>query len=336
VQLGGLALLIAAGLLILRPFLVAIAWAAILAIATWPTFRAVERHLGGRTLLAATVMTTVMIVVVVGPAVLVSVSLALEVEAAVSALRAWIERGLSAPAWVAGIPWVGPQLSERVNQFLADPAMLREWAIARIGQWARELAGAAGNLGRMLGGAIIALITLFFFYHHGAALTGQIGRIAHRLAGERAHAMIEPLGLSVRAVMYGMVFTALAQGGLAMIGYWAAGLGAPVLLGALTALASFLPLGAPLVWVPATLWLFSQGRLIAAFALLAWSLLVVGSVDNVIRSWFISGATRVPFILVFFAVLGGVTAFGTIGLFLGPIVIALLLGLWREWSAEAD
>jgi predicted PurR-regulated permease PerM len=335
VQLGGLAFLVGVVLVIVRPFLIPAAWAAILASATWPVFGALERRLGGRTAWAAVLTTLLVILVVVAPTVLISISLVLEVEDAVGAVRAWAEGAdLAVPGWVSRIPWIGPYLAERADRLIADPAIVRDWAAANVGPWARNLAAAAGNLGRLVGNAVITLVTLFFLYRHGRTLMAQIGAIASRLAGERIHAMLGPLGESVQAVMYGMVFTALAQGGLGMIGYWAAGFGAPVLLGALTALASILPFGAPIVYGPAVIWLLLQGRPLVAIALLVWGAVVISSADNVIRSWFISGATRVPFLLVFFGVLGGVAAFGMIGLFLGPIAIAVLLGLWREWATD--
>jgi predicted PurR-regulated permease PerM len=322
-------------LAVMRPFIVPVAWAAILATATWPAFRRLERSLGGRTGWAAALMTALVIIVVVVPAVLVLISLAAEVERAVTGLRAWAEgRILAVPGWVARIPAVGSAVAERAERLLAEPSLVQQWALAQIGPWARNLAAAAGNLGLMIVDAALTLLTLFFLYQHGSLLAAQIDRVAHRLGGDRVHAVLAPLTEAVRAVMYGMVFTALAQGGLGMLGYWIAGLGSPVLLGALTAIGSFLPLGAPLVFVPASIWLMVQGRLIAGFVLLAWGAVAISSADNVIRSWFISGATRAPFLLVFFGVLGGVAAFGSIGLVVGPIAVAVLLELWREWSAS--
>jgi len=198
--------------------------------------------------------------------------------------------------------------------------------------WSRTIVTTVGDLGRNLAGAGLALFALFFFYRHGSALLSQIERATHRLAGKRVHAMLLPLGQTVRAVTYGMLLTALAQGALATLGYWVAGLGAPVLLGAATTLLALVPFGAPIVYVPVSAWLLVQGRPLAGLLLLAWGILVVSTVDNLIRSWFISGTTRVPFLLVFLGVLGGLATFGAIGLFVGPVTITLLLVLWREWT----
>src|SRR2546427_443936 len=253
VQLAGYALIVGAALMVLSPFLVPLAWAAILAFATWRPYERVCRGLGGRAWLAAALMTTLVVLLVVIPAGLLSLALAAEA-------------------------------------------------------------------GRTFADFRLSALTL---------------RALHGLGGERFAVMFQPLGETIRAVMYGTLFTALSQGLLAMLGYWAAGLRAPVLLGALTALLALTPAGAALVYVSASVWLLLDGRLTAGGLLLAWGVVAVSMVDNIIRSWFLRGAVRVPFLLGFFGVLGGITAFGAVGIFLGPIAIALLLALWREWAAAA-
>lgn len=333
IQFSGLAVLIAVVLIILQPFLVPIAWATILTVASWPAFRWLHTRLGGRTRLAAALMTLLMVVVVVGPTILVSRALALEVERTIADLKTWAQTAsFAVPAWVGQIPWIGPTVVARIESLRADPSAVQRWALSQLGPWALNVASALGNVGRILANAGVALLTLFFLYLHGARIVGQIRRGARSAAGERVHGMIGPLGEAMRAVMYGMVFTALTQGALGLIGYWAAGFRSPVLLGALTMVLAFFPFGAPVVYVPAGLSLLAEGRLVAGVLLLAWGALVVSSSDNVIRSWFISGATQTPFLLVVFGVLGGVAAFGSLGLFIGPIAIALLLELWREWT----
>lgn len=335
-ELAALALLLATAVAIFRLFLVPLAWAAILAYATWPLFRRVEAALRGRTAWAAGAMTALTVLVVVGPAVLVSLALAAEAQQVYLDLKAWTARQpLVLPAWLGEIPWIGPQVRSWLAGLAADPAGARQWLVAQAGPWSRTIVTAAGDLGRNLAGAGLALFALFFLYRHGSALLSQVERATHRLAGERVHAMLLPLGQTVRAVTYGILLTALAQGGLATLGYWVAGLGAPVLLGAATTLLALLPFGAPIVYTPVSAWLLVQGRPLAGLLLLAWGVLVVSTVDNLIRSWFISGTTRVPFLLVFLGVVGGLATFGAIGLFLGPVTITLLLVLWREWT-EAE
>jgi predicted PurR-regulated permease PerM len=145
--------------------------------------------------------------------------------------------------------------------------------------------------------------------------------------------VVHTLGETVRAVMYGTLSTALTQALLLTLGAWTVGLGSPALFGAVTGLLALTPIGPPLVYVPAAAWLLLQGRVLSGLLLLGWGIFVVSMVDNVIKSWFLRGAARIPFLLGFFGVLGGLVAFGPIGLFVGPVAIALLLTLWRDWTA---
>lgn len=335
VQWAGHALIIGATLLVVNPFLVAVGWAAILAFATWPVFERVRRGAGGRTWPAALVMIVLVLLVILIPAMLLSLALAVEVGRTFADLKA------SAPALPAGavalvreIPWVGMALADRVTGVLADPAAVERWILARAGAWPAAIASAAGNVGKNALDAVLALLTLFFLYLHGDAVAAQIRRALARAGGEPMAATFRPLAETVRAVMYGTLLTALAQGTLAMAGYWVAGLRAPVLLGALSALLALTPLGAAPIYVPAGVWLLLQGKVMTGVLLLAWGVFVVSVTDNLIRSWFLAGALQLPFLLGFLGVLGGVLAFGPIGLLVGPITVAMLLALWREWAAE--
>jgi len=320
---------------VLSPFLTAIGWAAILAFATWPLFRRVRSGVGGRALAAALAMIVLVLLVILIPAMALSLALAAETR------RAFAELGPSAAALPASfvailreIPWVGVPLADRVANALADPTALERWILEHAGAWPSTLASAVGNVGRNALDGLLAVITLFFLYLHGDRLAAQAQAALARAGGERMAATFQPLAETVRAVMYGTLLTALVQGTLAMIGYWGAGLRSPVLLGALSALLALTPLGAAPIYLPAAVWLLVQGRVVAGVLLLVWGVLVVSVTDNVIRSLVLAGALQLPFLLGFFGVLGGLLAFGPIGLFLGPIVVAMLLALWREWTAE--
>jgi predicted PurR-regulated permease PerM len=210
---------------------------------------------------------------------------------------------------------------------------MQEWVIARTGLLAGLIATTAGDVGRLALDAILTLLTLFFFYRHGGELVPQIHITARRVAGGSVDPLIHTLGETVRAVMYGTLSTALTQALLVALGAWAIGLGSPALLGAVAGFLALTPIGPPLVYVPATVWLIVQGRIGGGLLFLAWGVLVVSMTDNVIKSWFLSGGARIPFLLGFFGVLGGLVAFGPIGLFVGPVAIALLLTLWRNWTA---
>ncbi len=189
----------------------------------------------------------------------------------------------------------------------------------------------AGGVGRNVAKFGIAVFALFFLFRHGDEVLSQFRGVATRWLGESARDYIVAAGVTVRAVVFGIVLTALAQGVLAGLGYWVAGIAAPVLWGVITALVSLIPFVGPLVWVGLSLNLLAHGDTQAALGLFLWGALVVSWVDNLIRPLVISGPTRIPFLLVFLGVLGGLSAFGLIGLFLGPVLLAVSIAIWREW-----
>ena len=333
-QIAGIGLIVLTSFLVLRPFIVPIAWAAILAYASWPLHARIDRAVRGRTGFSALVMTILMVLVVMVPAVLVSVALVVELQSAFDGFRAWLAGGpASLAAGLRDIPWVGPRAADWIDSLVANPAQMQQWVLARTGLVVALVASTAGDLGRLALDAILTLLTLFFFYRHGGELVPLIHRTARRLAGEGVDTVVHTLGETVRAVMYGTLSTALAQALLLTLGAWTVGLGSPALFGAVTGLLALTPIGPPLVYVPAAAWLLLQGRVLSGLLLLGWGIFVVSMVDNVIKSWFLRGAARIPFLLGFFGVLGGLVAFGPIGLFVGPVAIALLLTLWRDWTA---
>ncbi len=333
-QIAGIALIVATSFIVLRPFLVPIAWAAILAYASWPLHARIEQVFHGRTGVSAMAMTILMVLLVMVPAVLISAALVVELQSALDELRAWLPGGpASLAATLRDIPLIGARAADRIESLMADPTQMQQWVLARTGLVVGFVASTAGDLGRLALDAILALLTLFFFYRHGRELAPQIHGAARRLAGGGVDTVVDTLADTVRAVTYGTLSTALTQAVLLTFGVWIVGLGSPVLLGAITGLLALTPIGPPLVYIPASAWLLLHGRIVAGLVLLGWGILVVSMVDNVIKSWFLSGAARIPFLLGFFGVLGGLLAFGPIGLFVGPVAIALLLTLWRNWTA---
>lgn len=336
VQAGGVLVLLAAAYLVFRPFLVPTAWAAILAYATWPLFARLVRALHGRVTVAALLATLLMAAFVLVPLLLLSLALAREL----TAVPEWLDRlraiGLAAfLTRLESLPVVGAPLAAQISAILADAAALDRLLIAQAGRVATNLAAAAGDVGRSLFGALVVFATLVAFYRHGASLGPMLLRVVERVGGARARALLAPLGETVRNVLYGMLLTAPAQGLLALVGYWAVGLGAPVLLAAITTVLALTPIGAPMVYVPAGLWLIFKGRAVAGILLIAWGGLVVSTSDNVIRSSMLAaGSVRMPFLVGLFAVVGGVAAFGPIGLFVGPMVATVLIGLVKALGAE--
>lgn len=173
----------------------------------------------------------------------------------------------------------------------------------------------------------------FFILRDGQAIGARIAVAAHRIAGERGRNLIKVAGSTVRGVVYGIIGTAVAQGLLAGLGFGFAGVPAAALLGVVTFFVSAVPFGPPLVWVPATIWLFSSGKPGMGVFMLIWGFAVVSAVDNVIKPYLISHGTNVPFAVVLLGVLGGALAFGVVGVFLGPTLLAVVFRIVEDWSS---
>ena len=320
---------------VLSPFLASLAWAGILAYVTWPLHQWLCRRLPGRDSLAALLMTVGVATTLLLPMVWVLFTLVEDMTAASAALKQLAAHGLpplppGVAAWPGG-EWVVAQY-DRVQ---GDPAWMRA-QIAALGLTdAVNIKLVVGGVGRNAAKFGLAVFALFFLYRHGASVLMQFRGVATRWLGEAARGYIHAVGVTVRAVVFGIVLTALAQGVLAGLGYWVAGIAAPALWGVVTALVSMIPFVGPVVWIGLSLGLLASGETQAAVGLFLWGALVVSWVDNLIRPLVISGPTRIPFLLVFLGVLGGINAFGLIGLFLGPVLLAVSVGIWREWLVHA-
>lgn len=320
---------------VLRLFIVPVVWALILAYVTWPFYARLRAGLGGNATGSALLMTALLTTAFVLPLLWLIGLLQSEFVFAYQAVSAYLHQGPRLlPSVILNIPWLGERLQELVDLVAGDPVTLRAEVLQWAEGWIGELTELVGGVGRNAAKMGLAVLTVLFVYRDGESLLNQVRKVSRRFIGARANAYLAAIGATTTAVLYGLVLTALAQGILAGVGYWAAGIRAPALMGALTALVALLPFGAPFVWGSLGVWLLISGETWAGVGLLLWGMLVVSWVDNLIRPLVISTATRIPFLLVMFGVLGGLAAFGLVGLFLGPIVIAVLLAVWREWVDE--
>ncbi len=323
--------LLALSYAVLKPFLVPVIWALIIAYVTWPSYVPLRRVMRGQTTVSALIMTFLMIAAFVLPVVWLLTLLHSELRGAYDEITRYLAGRPRLPPVLAGIPWLGDLLQDFLDRMSSDPAALK----GALAQWVDQSLGRArvilGDVGRNVAKILFALLTLFFVYRNGEQFARQVRAVLERLLGERIHDYLTAIGDTTRAVVYGIVLAAIAQGFLAGLGYWVAGLKAPALLGAATALIALVPFGAPLLWGSAGLWLLLTDRTGAGIGLLLWGALAVSWIDNLIRPLIISNATRIPFLLVLFGVLGGIAAFGLVGLFLGPVILAVLMAVWREW-----
>ncbi|HEX4869727.1 MAG TPA: AI-2E family transporter [Moraxellaceae bacterium] len=331
--LGGLLLL---AFVVLRPFLVPVTWAGILVYVTWPLFLRLRARLPGSPNLAALLMTLALSLVLILPVVWVLLLMRSEVTEVYQKLLAQVSQGhVELSPEIRRLPWVGERIGAFFDRINADPAALQA-EIRNGSNWLMtHAAEVLGGVGRNLAKMGLALLTAFFLYRDGEAFVLQVREVTGRMLGHRADDYVEAMGATTRAVVYGIVLTALAQGLLAGIGYAVAGVDGAVFLGAVTTLIAMIPFGTPFAWGTVCVWLLVQGEVMPALGLLIWCTVVVSWVDNFIRPLVISSATRIPFLLVMFGVLGGLAAFGMVGLFLGPVILAVMLAVWREWLEDA-
>jgi len=329
-----LAVLILLAFQVLQPFIVPVIWATILAYVTWPVHERLVRLCGGRRTLAASLMTVLLSAAIVLPVVwlvLLAKSEALPFYREVLPLLSKVQL----PQFIAELPLLGPRLQEILAQIAKDPGAIDAAVRDFFAQSSGELTTMMGGVGRNVVKLVIAMVSLFFMYRDGEHFASQVGRMLEQFFGKvRVQHYLEAIGNTVKAVVYGIVLAALAQGTLAGIGYWVAGLPVPVLLALLTFLVGLVPFIVPFMWGSASVWLYLTGETTAAIGLAVWGLTAVSWIDNIVRPLVISGATRIPFLLVLFGVLGGLGAFGLVGLFIGPVILAVLIAIWREWIAE--
>ena len=332
--LAVLAMLIVGVYFVLQPFLTALVWAAILCTTTWPMYRRLQVWLDGRDALAALAMVLVLALLMLAPFIVVGVTIADNAERMASWGRQFLESGPpEAPTWVAGFPVIGPTVADYWNGMAHDTARL----LGLLGQYVEPLRKFAVSSGALIAGAVLQLaLSIFiawFMFRDGQAMVERLRAAAHRIAGDRGTHLASVAIATVRGVVLGILGTALVQGVVAAIGFWIAGIGAAPLLGLLTFLMSPVPIGPPLVWVPAGLWLINDGHTGWGIFVLLWGAFAVSTIDNVIKPLIISRGSVLPFLLVLLGVFGGAIAFGFIGVFLGPVLLAVAYVLLLEWAA---
>lgn len=318
---------------VLRPFVAAILWAAILTFSTWPLHQRLERALGGRTTLASALMTAMVTLLLVGPLVLLGARLSDHALRLFEAVHSSMERELPPlPAWLAGIPLAGERLQEVWQAAAAGEGSLRALLEPHLGRIRDGILEAGGAL--MSGTALMAISVFiaFFLYRDGRAGVRRLRSTMGSIAGARARQSLDVAGDTINSVVHGVLGTALVQAVAAAVGYWIADVPGAFLLGFVTFFLSLVPMGPAVLWVPAAVWLAARGETGTAVFVVLWVGVLVGSLDNILRPILIGRRSDLPFIIIFLGIVGGLMAFGLLGIFLGPTLLAVAYGLVREWS----
>lgn len=313
-------------------FLPAIAWAGVLAIATWPLYSIGQRHLG-QTWTAATLVTAITFVLLV-PMLLIGMEMAREAGAIIQWAQS-IAVSSPTPAWLSNLPLVGTRLASWWRSFTAGSPNTADLSarldLPAIVEWARTL---GGEVAWRLTTLALALLILFFIYRDGEKFIEQAMTISDRLFGRAGGRLGASMITTVRETVNGQLFVGLGEGFVLGIAYAVCGLPHPLLLGALTVVLAIIPFGAPLLVAAASLILVIQSDTIQAFGLLVFGSFVFLA-EYFVRPLLIGSSARLSFIWVLLGVFGGLSAFGIIGLFLGPAILAALIALWRELAAPS-
>jgi predicted PurR-regulated permease PerM len=318
--------------LVLAPFLSSILWAAILVFATWPMHEWLRARLHWRRGFIAGLMVSLTAVIVVLPMALAAPDGANEVNNLRQLVQDALARGLpKAPGWLNDVPAVGSMLTSFWNRSAEDLAVLGESLRPYFGILAE------GGFSLLLGiaqGVLLFLLSLFiafFFYLYAEPIAARLDALLHRIAGNRADRLIAVTGATVRGTVYGILGTAVVQGLLTAFGLWVSGVPRAVLLGAVAGFLSVLPIGSPVVWIPSALWLLATDHIGWGIFLAVYGAFIISGSDNVIRPWFISRGAQLPYLLTVLGVLGGAIAFGLLGIFVGPVLLAVGYTLVTEW-----
>ena len=328
--------LLAACFWILSPFLPALIWASMIVIATWPLLLIVQQKVRGRRP-AVMIMMGLLILVFVIPFTL-AVGTIVENAPQITALGKQLTHiGVPTPPdWIERIPLIGNPLDELWTKASAtEPGELAE----RLSPYIRDVAGwmvaQAGSFGIMFVHLLLTLVLTAILYMNGEDAASKMTRLAHRIAGERGEHAAILAALSVRAVAQGVVITALVQSLLAGIGLAVVGIPYASLLTALIFMLTIAQIGAGPVLIPAIIWLFWSGSTGWGIAMLVWSIFVM-SLDGFLRPYLIRRNANLPLLLIFAGVIGGLIAFGVIGLFIGPVLLAVCYTLMTAWINEED
>ena len=335
IALSLLILLLIGSFVVLRPFVSALLWATVMCYATWPIFVRLNDYLRQRRTITAALLCLVLAAVVVVPIVIAAASLADNVGRLNTLVHTVLEQGLPPPpTWLVGLPFVGEKLNTIWLAAVNDTATLIEPLKRNLPELSKWLLGRSVALGNGVLQLSLSLFILFFLYRDGSVLAQRLNNGLARIGGERARNLLQLAGNTVKGVVYGILGTAIAQGVLAGIGFLIAGVPGALMLGLLTFFLSIVPFGPPLIWFPAAVWTYYQGETGWAIFLLVWGFGVISLVDNFLKPYLISQGAALPFVLVLLGVLGGLVAFGFIGVFLGPILLALVYSIARDWTTS--
>lgn len=315
---------------VIRPFITAILISAVVAVVTWPLFSAVRARIGKTTTPASAVMVAGLIVCVLIPLSFILIAVAQQMPAAVNIVVSFLKNPEPILRAIEDIPYAGPWLYSQLA-VLIDPSTFSHTIEKIIEPASQVVLRSVLNAGNILFQLALVTFIVFFFYKDGFWIQEKIGVLLRKVSGGISTEIASILTNTTRSVVFGIAGTAVGQGLVAYVGFLIADVPGAILLASTVCILSIVPIGPPLVWGPAAVWLYFNGETGWAVFLLAWGTLAVSSVDNFLKPILISRGTSLPISIVFLGVFGGVIAFGFLGLILGPLLLAVGLALLQAW-----
>jgi predicted PurR-regulated permease PerM len=318
-----------------------------------PLYELLLKWLRGRRNLAAGLMTTLLLLVLFIPFLIVGLTFTESIQSVIEWINTqdqtslqtpdtnnidvtvedksnFLESLRTPPKWINKIPWVGMKISKNWSQAAKDSEPVVNWLKPRLqvaGVW---LLQHSLDVARGVFYIAMSVLISFFLYRDGQGVVKQFSDGFEKISGDYAQHLMNIVKSTVRSVVYGVIGTAMAQGTVAWFGFFIAGVPSPVLLAFFTFFLSFIPFGPPIVWIGASVWLFSGGHTGWGIFMVVYGFLGISSIDNVIKPYLISRGSKLPFIVMFIGVIGGVMTFGFIGVFLGPTLLAVGYSLTNE------
>ena len=330
-----LLLVLAAAVYFFSGFLVPVLAALIIGFASWPLYARLTKAMGGSTMWAATVALLIILLVLVVP---LSFALYYAVTEATAFVRWLIEanvQGMQAPDWVMALPVAGESLAKTWNTYLGKPGAFGDWVQAfsgqHIGDIYRIVIATTTDVVSIMLTVLFMLIALFFIFKDGESLAGQLDLAGERLLPNRWQHFSRVVPATISSTVTGMGLIAIGEGVILGIAYWVVGFPSPVLMGVITGVMAMVPGGAPLCYTLVSVYLIGSGDVVQGVGLYLWGSIELFIVDKTLRPRLVGGPVKLPFLPTFFGLIGGVQTMGVVGLFVGPVLMALLVAIWREW-----
>jgi len=336
IQLAVIAIVLISCYQVIHPFIPAILFAMVVCISTWPLYLCLRRALWGKPTLASLLMVMLLIMLVIIPSALLAVSLADNVTATFDTIKVFLEHGpIEPPEWLKEIPLFG----ERLNSYWQGLASGGKEAVMLFKELLEPVRNFLLNFANVIGQSLLQMVFAafigFFFYRDGEALIQALRNgMTKLLAGSLGTESLAMIHQTVTGVVHGIFGAALAQAIAATIGFFIAGVPGAFLLGAATFFLAMIPMGPTLLWGGASVWFLYQESYGWAIFMVLWGVFVISSIDNFVRPYLISRGSSLSFLLIFMGVSGGIVAYGFIGIFIGPPILAVGIALAQLWTAN--